>query len=312
MSVAPKISVIIPVYNTAEYLKEAVGSICNQTCKSLQIIVVDDGSTDSSPEILRQLAKEDSRIEIITRKNSGQGAARNKGLERAVGEYVYFMDSDDILEPDCLEHCLELCTSDDLDYVTFDAVSFDEQGETDSNFKYQRSGLIREDLIWDSRELLRHSLENDTFKSSSCIFLSKRKLLEDNHIRFPEGIIHEDNYFVLKLMLCADKCRYLAREYFRRRVRPGSTMTNSFSIRNIKGYVRVSQEVKSMEKSFPQFKDLIELFLHKTLNSVVWLSHRLSPTDKLITLGLFIKNGLVKYASMRNWCVFLVKSNKMI
>ena len=108
MSVTPKISVIIPVYNTAEYLKEAVGSICNQTCKSLQIIVVDDGSTDSSPEILRQLAKEDSRIEIITRKNSGQGAARNKGLERAVGEYVYFMDSDDILEPDCLEHCLEI------------------------------------------------------------------------------------------------------------------------------------------------------------------------------------------------------------
>ena len=96
MSVTPKISVIIPVYNTAEYLKEAVGSICNQTCKSLQIIVVDDGSTDSSPEILRQLAKEDSRIEIITRKNSGQGAARNKGLERAVGEYVYFMDSDDM------------------------------------------------------------------------------------------------------------------------------------------------------------------------------------------------------------------------
>lgn len=307
MSDTPRISVVIPVFNTEDYLKEAVGSICKQTYRNLQIIVVDDGSSDSSPGILRQLASEDRRIEIITQRNSGQGAARNKGLERADGDYVYFMDSDDILEPDCLEKCLEICTSEGLDYVTFDAVSFNERGETDDKFRYRRSGLISEDRIWDSKELLRHSLENDTFKSSSCIFLSRRALLEENSIRFPEGIIHEDNYFVLKLMLCAGKCRYLAREYFKRRVRSGSTMTNSFSMRNIQGYVRVAQEVKSMEQSSPQFRDLIELYLHKTLNSVVWLSHRLKTADKLATLDLFFKNGLIKYASFRNWCVFLVK-----
>lgn len=307
MSDTPRISVVIPVFNTEDYLKEAVGSICKQTYQNLQIIVVDDGSSDSSPGILRQLASEDRRIEIITQRNSGQGAARNKGLERADGDYVYFMDSDDILEPDCLEKCLEICTSEGLDYVTFDAVSFNERGETDDKFRYRRSGLISEDRIWDSKELLRHSLENDTFKSSSCIFLSRRALLEENSIRFPEGIIHEDNYFVLKLMLCAGKCRYLAREYFKRRVRSGSTMTNSFSMRNIQGYVRVAQEVKSMEQSSSQFRDLIELYLHKTLNSVVWLSHRLKTADKLATLDLFFKNGLIKYASFRNWCVFLVK-----
>ena len=115
----PKVSIIIPVYNTAAYLPDALDSICKQTLSSLQIIVVDDGSTDNSLQILQDYAAHDQRIEVVTQTNQGQGVARNHGMKYAKGEYVYFMDSDDILELDCLEACYEYCKKADLDYVTF-------------------------------------------------------------------------------------------------------------------------------------------------------------------------------------------------
>ena len=119
--VAPKVSVIIPIYNTAAYLPQALESICKQTLKELQIICIDDGSTDESPQIIKKRATLDERIQIISQKNQGQGAARNHGLSYATGEYIYFMDSDDVLATDCLETCYKLCETEDLDYVTFDA-----------------------------------------------------------------------------------------------------------------------------------------------------------------------------------------------
>lgn len=307
MASSPAISVIIPVFNTEDYLKDALGSICNQTVRDLQIIVVDDGSTDSSPQILRQIADKDSRIEIITQPNQGQGAARNRGLEKARGEYVYFMDSDDLLEPTCLEDCLRLCSATGLDYVTFDASSFDENGPITDGFNYDRSRLICSDRVWDSKKLLKFSLDNNSFRASPVLFLTRRKLLTDNEIRFPEGIIHEDNAFVLKLMLCAGKSQYIPEAYFKRRVRSGSTMTTCFSLKNIKAYTRIADTVKNWEQSQPQWTELIELYLHKTLNSVVWLAHRLKPAEKAETLKLFSKHRLVKYASLRNWCVFIFK-----
>lgn len=310
MNHSPKISVIIPVFNTEKYLREAIGSICNQTFQDLQIIVVDDGSTDSSPEILKQYAKEDSRIEIITQPNQGQGAARNRGLEIARGEYVYFMDSDDILEPDCLKDCVELCSSNGLDYVTFDASAFDCNGPITNGFDYNRSSIISQNHIWDSLELLELSLKKNCFLACAVLLLTRKNILTDNNICFPEGIIHEDNIFVFRIMLCAGKCQYIARPYFKRRVRSGSTMTSNFSMRNINGYIRISEIAKTLEQSQPRWTDLIELYLHKNLNAVVWLAHSLNAADKFTTLKLFVKFRLLKYTSLRNWCVFFAKKKK--
>ena len=101
----PKVSVIIPIYNTAEYLPMALDSIRNQTLKDLQIILINDGSTDNCQEIIDKYGKKDPRIEWVKQKNRGLGSARNVGFKKATGEYVYFMDSDDLLQADCLETC---------------------------------------------------------------------------------------------------------------------------------------------------------------------------------------------------------------
>ena len=93
-----KISVIVPVYNAEKYLKKCLLSVINQTYKDWELILVDDGSTDKSPQIIDNIGKRDARIKVIHQKNAGPGVARNHGLEIAMGDYIVFLDSDDFIE----------------------------------------------------------------------------------------------------------------------------------------------------------------------------------------------------------------------
>lgn len=306
----PKVSVIIPVYNTAAYLPEALDSICKQTLYSLQIIVVDDGSTDTSLQIIQDYAAHDQRIEVVTQTNQGQGVARNHGMKYAKGEYVYFMDSDDILELDCLEACYEYCKKADLDYVTFDAKVIEDIQQNQHCFNYDRSGTIDEKRIWDSKEFFEFALSQMIFSSSVWLLFIRRILLENNQVRFIEGVIHEDNGFVVHLMLCAEKMQYLPRCYFHRRIRFQSTMTSTYSMKNVKGYLSVAEYVRSLARQHREWKELIELFLHNTFNAVIWQCHRLSFNDKLITFTQFLTNHLVHYASLKSWLAFLFKPDR--
>ena len=298
----PKVSVIIPVYNTAHYLRSCLDSICQQTLKELQIIIINDGSTDKSQEIIEEYAQQDNRIEWLIQKNAGQGAARNRALELVTGHFVYFMDSDDLLDLHCLQHCYELCQAEQLDYITFDADSFRDDGIPDHSFNYNRCKLIDHQRIWLSEELLRYSLMNDSFRASVCLFLFRSSLISTHPIRFPEGVIHEDNYFVFCLMKHAGCCRYLPIQFFHRRVRPQSTMTQQFSLRNIKGYVTVATLLKQMSSD-----EITTLFLQKTLNSVIWLAHRLTWKEKLSTFSMFRQHHLCKYIHWKKWLVFWIK-----
>lgn len=305
--VAPKVSVIIPIYNTAAYLPQALESICKQTLKELQIICIDDGSTDESPQIIKKRATLDERIQIISQKNQGQGAARNHGLSYATGEYIYFMDSDDVLATDCLETCYKLCETEDLDYVTFDAEVLIEDKYINKNFNYDRKYLIDSTKLWNSKELMNYTLNNDSFKSTAWLYFIRRDVIELNKINFASGIIHEDNLFVVHLALCSSKVRYLARPFFKRRIRQNSTMTTQFCMRNIIGYLTIAEKLQILKSINSDWIPLIELFLHKTLNSVVWLSHSLKWKEKIKTFHLFKKHHLLHYASVRNWLVFWIK-----
>ena len=303
----PKVSVIIPIYNTAEYLPMALNSIRNQTLKDLQIILINDGSTDNCQEIIDKYGKKDPRIEWVKQKNRGLGSARNVGFKKATGEYVYFMDSDDLLQADCLETCYNLSQKHRLDYVTFDAEAFDSFTNEKDHSSYDRKKLIDSNRIWNSKELLNNLLMNNGFRSSVCLCFYRRDLLTNNNILTPEGIIHEDNAFTLKVMLCADKVKYIPKMFFLRRIRPRSIMTSSYSLRNIQGYVTTGALVISWIREKPEWEPYITLYLHKTLNSVIWLGHQLKWKEKIKTMQLFVANGLFKYVTFRNWMVFLFK-----
>ena len=111
----PLVSVIIPVYNAEKYIAKCINSLIEQTLQNFEVIVVNDGSTDNTPDILKELAKEDSRIIVINQSNQKQGAARNRGLEIAKGKYITFVDADDWLDLDYLERMYQAIIEDKAD-----------------------------------------------------------------------------------------------------------------------------------------------------------------------------------------------------
>lgn len=164
----PKVSVVIPVYNTEKYLEATLQSIRNQTCCEIEIIVIDDGSTDCSAEIVRRAADEDGRIVLVSQPNRGLSLARNAGIARASGEFVYFMDSDDLLEKDALETCYRKCTEQRLDFVIFDAKAFSDEGADIPGIRYERTQGMR-DRVYDGRELLALLLREGRYLPSACL-----------------------------------------------------------------------------------------------------------------------------------------------
>ena len=301
----PKVSVIIPIYNTALYLSEALDSICNQTLKEIEIILVNDGSTDNSLEIIREYSLRDNRITYFSQPNQGQGVARNLGLSHAVGKYIYFMDSDDILSIETLEECYSMCENNQLDFVLFDAESF---GNNPNKFKYNRKSFIDENRIWNGFELLKLELNKKCYLVSVCLGLYNREYLKKSFKGFPPGIIHEDHLFVFQTMVQANSIQYTSHPYFKRRVRESSTMTKHFSIKNIEGYTSVCIHIFNMSKTYPEYKEVIELYLKETLNSVIWLGHSMTFNEKIETYFRFKRMKLNKYVKITNWIKFWIKT----
>ena len=137
-----KVSVIVPIYNTEIYLKECLNSVINQTLKDIEIICINDGSTDNSLKILEYFAKIDKRVTIFSQKNKGQGSARNLGLKHAKGEYICFVDSDDVLKPNELEDTYNISSKKSLDFLIFKLFTYNEEtGE-----EYSEKGYEMQDI----------------------------------------------------------------------------------------------------------------------------------------------------------------------
>ncbi|MGK0740671.1 glycosyltransferase family 2 protein [Leucobacter sp. Z1108] len=237
----PLVSVIIPIFNTQQYLDEALLSIRSQTLKELQIICVDDASTDGSLAVLRQHAGEDSRIfVIVNEENIGLGAARNVALQRAEGRYVYFFDSDDMLDPEALEKLTYLAERDELDSVFFNARPLiDESMDSGLIQQYQRQYQRRQAYTSgiSGPELVVEMTKFGEWKPSACLYMTRRELLEQAELRFTEGVLHEDNGFTMRLMLSASRVGYDSSDFFVRRVRADSITTARVSEWHVRSLV---------------------------------------------------------------------------
>lgn len=244
----PEVSVIIPLYNTEDYIAEALRSVVSQTLRELEIIVVDDGSTDRSAAVVESFAADDPRIRLIRQANAGQAAARNAALALAAGRFVYFMDSDDWIEPDTLALCREKCAAESLDFVFFDAVSFGDVKSDEPWYDYHRAARF-EDRVYTGSELLESMLADKSYRCSVCLHFIRRTLLDGAALRFHRGIIHEDELFTAILYLEAKRAGRIVREFFHRRVRGRSTMTTAFSPRNLEGYLTVLAELDTYARN---------------------------------------------------------------
>lgn len=305
--VIPCVSVIIPIYNTENYLREALDSICNQTLQELEIILINDGSTDNSQAIIEEYAQKDIRIHYSIQSNQGQGVARNNGLQLATGKYIYFMDSDDILETDALRQCYQICEQDKLDIICFDAETFAEDSDYTGFYHYCRQNIINETKIWTGIELLNYELEHNVFFVPPWLFFTNHRFLQKHFSGFPAGIIHEDQIFAMQILLHASHIRYIPQTFFKRRIRNQSTMTTRFSMRNIEGYTTVCTRISEWSKNNINWKTSIQMYLYNTLNAVIWLGHIMTLLEKLETVCRFQRLHLSRYITFRNWLVFWFK-----
>lgn len=187
----PKISIIVPVYNDYVYVRRCLEALINQTFKDIEIILVDDGSTDNTPQIIRSYADKDSRIKIITQENSKQGAARNKGLEFATGEYIAFIDSDDWIDTDYFEKMLEVSERTNADMVVSSAKRVKKTGKINSYIEYKDENVYRNsDEIVEILEIPRYWFVWGK--------LYKRSVLSG--MRFENNVFYEDAIFLLKIV----------------------------------------------------------------------------------------------------------------
>lgn len=209
-----KISVIVPVYNSEKYLDKCLDTLCNQTLREIEIIMVNDGSTDNSENIIKDRVKKDSRIKLYNKKNGGQASARNLGLTKATGEYIAFIDSDDYIELNFCEELYNVAKKNNSDIVCFDYfITKADKDEYNKILNDKKTGTI--------------SLQDYIFSGAGpCNKIYRNAFLRKNNFRFPEGIIYEDFASIPALVKHNPSVFYLNKSLFHYVQTSSSTMRN--------------------------------------------------------------------------------------
>lgn len=258
---SPKFSIIIPVYNVEFYLRECIDSVLLQDFQDYEIICVNDGSTDNSLEILKSFS--DSRIKIINQENQGLSCARNSGLDIALGQYVWFIDSDDKIAENSLSELNKLIDQKPYDLIFFNAKVFFDNKELEekgwSEYKRSSIGEIQSVSFFEKETI------NKSLIVSACCYSFRRDVYKD--LRFIANIYHEDNPFFIHLIFKNQNasCYILDKELFLRRVRDNSIMTSKKSLKHFLGYSTSIQELLEYKNK----NNINNIYYDKFLSNVI-------------------------------------------
>jgi glycosyltransferase involved in cell wall biosynthesis len=240
-----KVSVILPIYNVSAYLRQCLDSVVNQTLRELEIICVDDGSTDNCLEIVREYAEKDDRILVLTGPNGGYGKAMNRGLDAASGEYIGIVEPDDYVAPDMFEKLYEIAAANDLDLVKADFYRFtmDKQGAEQLRYEaLDKTGEHYGKLLCPARQP-----ECIRFTMNTWTGIYRREFLNRNGIRHNEtpGASFQDNGFFFQTFVHARRAMIVKEPFYRnRRDNPNSS-------------VKSKEKVYCMNVEFDHIRDLL-------------------------------------------------------
>lgn len=261
----PALSVIVPVYNTAVYLQECVESIYAQGVAGMEVIFVDDASTDDSLQVLKALQQKYPFRILTQEKNGGQSAARNRGIREAQGRYLLFVDSDDRLCPGIVPVLLRRAQEQQLDVLYFDGEAFmDDGAEQDGQQLAHYQALYRakqpmED-VQDGLTFFRRMCDRErySYRVSPCLHLTDAEYLRRIGLWFVEGMIYEDNLFSLQLMTQANRVAYEHRVGYQRRIRPASTVTTAHGWWHVQCALRAYVEMTRFFLARPELREVQE------------------------------------------------------
>ncbi len=289
-----KLSIIVPVYNTGNYLKKCLNSLVNQTLDDIEIIIVNDGSTDNSEEIIKKYELDyKDKIVFINKKNGGQGSARNIGVKRATGDYIGFVDSDDFVDKNMFKDMYEEAIKKGSDIVICGISNYYEKNKLTSevHLNLQRDTSVKEAFI----------------KSVPSVVnkIYKRNLIISNEILFDENIWYEDFPYSMQLIVNANKINYIDKCYYYYFHRLRSTMHNENIEKNLdilKAFDILVQYLKEINK-YKEYEDEINFLVLKEIY-IATINRILRTSNKRKDKNIVIKK-IKEYT-----CNFSLKNNK--
>ena len=234
---APRVSVIVPVYNCELYVGQCISSLRAQTLSDFEAIVVDDASTDASVARVQAAVGSDARFKVCPQaENRGLSAVRNIGLSVAHGDYIVFLDSDDYLRNDALEKLVDRAFRQELDDLFFSGANFYDDPALASRFGEDFCARDAFDGVASGKELYTFFVERDQFFTSAALRMVRRQFIEDEGIRFTEGLLHEDILFTFRTLAASRRSSFLNEPLYMRRWRQGSIVTRKWTWQNIDGH----------------------------------------------------------------------------
>lgn len=247
MAEKPQLSVIVPVFNVEYYLKEALDSLLDQSYENLEIIAVNDGSTDKSGEILECYQSTESRISVFHRSHNGLAETRNFGLTKAKGEYIYFFDSDDRLLPGAFHEILDLMQRTNSEICAFSGVSINEKGVRNKNtWRYQKPDVLGP---VPGEQLFVKMNKEKRYSPVVSMYIYSASLLKRHEIRFTTGFIHEDEAFTAKALTLAKRSNSLEEIYYEHRIRNNSIMGKQRSLKNVEGWLQAYTDIMNFSRN---------------------------------------------------------------
>lgn len=286
----PIVSIIVPAYNAEKTIAKTINSLIKQTLKSIEIIVIDDGSTDSTAEIVKDLAKKDKRIKYYFQKNQGVAVARNTGIKKSTGKYIMWCDSDDTFDINmCLKMVgvmenrmvdLAICQTN----IITDSIDRSLKKDTEKYLEHKYKGyqLINSCLITQTDV----SLWNKIFR---------RDIIVDNNIVMPKGLLFEDAYFCSIYMLYTDNIYYLKDKLYNYVRQPDSIMSKSFKkSKSSLDYLKITIKLYDFLKSSNLFDSHVDFFWLRFIQNYSYTVDNLDTKDKMVAKNLadsFIKDN---------------------
>lgn len=303
-----KVSIIVPIFNASKYLIRCIDSMLNQTLKDIEVILINDGSTDESHKIINEY--NDVRIKYYKRKNYGIGNSRNFGIDKANGEFICFIDSDDYINNTFCEEMYNRCTNNNLDMCICDYYHYIENKQEIEKFMLPSSD---DTALEDNPRLL------IDINLSSCNKMYRKTLFENKKLRFPDNLKYEDISFVTKAMLLSKKIGKIDKPLYYFMVHDDSQITiideKTFDI------------FKILDIVYDNFKDKIKLrkylsylIVNKVTTYIVWQKYQSDRKlkNKFIDEGFeYMKSHIKNYRKSSyfkdiNWFKALVKKNKIL
>ncbi|MBN1111282.1 MAG: glycosyltransferase [Bacteroidales bacterium] len=253
-----KVSVIIPVYNTEQYLEKCIDSVLDQTFDSFEIIAINDGSSDNSLELLRSYASCNSNIRVLDQKNKGLSFTRNLGIDEALGEYVYFLDSDDWIDPDLLSKMYDSAKKYNSSFVCCGIRKC-----TENELFIGYHGKVKGIGFLKGNDVFIDALEGANIETSCCTKFFLKEFLICNNLKFSVGRIYEDLLFTIQASSKSKVVSFVEDSFYNLRIRDGS-ITRNMDISSLYSAIDILKEVdKYLALSFHMEKYEIEIKKYK-------------------------------------------------